>query len=226
MLFHYVYVIENLVNHKKYVGSHGTDNLNDGYLGSGIAITRAIEQYGSQNFSKVILEHTTKESQFITEQKWLDTIQPACKNDWYNCKNTATGGNTRENYTTEQLVEYSKKLTSVRKGKPGRIQSESEKNKRSATFTETRKSMKQNDPEKHKLWVEKTKIAARNNLKAAAAANCKKITLKCIWTAEILQFKSITGCMTHFWCGRSAVHTLLRKDKQSKHPLLKNYVVV
>ena len=37
-MYHFVYETTNLINGKKYIGKHSTDDLNDGYLGSGKAI--------------------------------------------------------------------------------------------------------------------------------------------------------------------------------------------
>lgn len=46
----------NLINDKKYVGSHATDNIDDTYLGSGKLIIKAIKKYGKQNFKRIIIE--------------------------------------------------------------------------------------------------------------------------------------------------------------------------
>lgn len=59
--YHYVYITTNLVNNKKYVGLHKTNNLFDGYLGSGRVFLRAKKKYGFNNFFKVILEFCENE---------------------------------------------------------------------------------------------------------------------------------------------------------------------
>lgn len=56
-MHHFIYKTTNLLNGKYYIGVHSTDELNDGYLGSGIALKAAIEKYGRENFERVIVEY-------------------------------------------------------------------------------------------------------------------------------------------------------------------------
>ena len=55
--YHYFYKITNLINNHFYYGIHSTDNLNDGYMGSGANLHRAYDEYGVENFKKEIVKY-------------------------------------------------------------------------------------------------------------------------------------------------------------------------
>lgn len=70
----FIYLTTNLINGKRYIGQHTTENLNDGYLGSGVLLVQAIKKYGEKNFSREILcfcdtqdELDQKEKEFIAQ---------------------------------------------------------------------------------------------------------------------------------------------------------------
>ena len=51
MIF-YFYKITNKINRKYYFGVHSTEDINDGYMGSGTVLAKAYKKYGIQNFEK------------------------------------------------------------------------------------------------------------------------------------------------------------------------------
>ena len=77
--FNFVYKTTNLVNGKIYVGVHTTDKLNDGYIGSGRALLKAIEKYGKSNFKREIIEMCESEDQaydleaLIVDEEWVNS---------------------------------------------------------------------------------------------------------------------------------------------------------
>lgn len=82
--YHFIYKTTNLVNQKYYVGMHSTDDLDDGYIGSGTRLWRSIQYYGRENFIVEILEFLPdreslreREAKIINEEFLKD---PLCMN--------------------------------------------------------------------------------------------------------------------------------------------------
>lgn len=87
--YHYFYKITNTVNGKFYYGVHNTDNLSDGYMGSGVRLHRAFKKYGKENFKKeILLTFNTAADAFKYEKNFIS--ESLVKDD--NCYNCEFGG--------------------------------------------------------------------------------------------------------------------------------------
>ena len=71
---HYlVYETTCLIDNTKYRGVHATNNLDDGYLGSGIILVRKVKKYGKENFKRKTLEEfCNNDSAFFAERNYVD----------------------------------------------------------------------------------------------------------------------------------------------------------
>lgn len=91
-ILYYLYKITNKLNDKTYYGVHRTTNVNDGYMGSGTLITKAIKKYGVNNFEKVILEFfSCVEDMFQREKEIINENVVSSRNN-YNIKLGGNGG--------------------------------------------------------------------------------------------------------------------------------------
>ena len=99
-LYYTIYKTTNQINGHYYYGKHRTRDLNDGYLGSGTYLLKAIEKYGRENFKKEVLclcedavEMDVMERLFVNEEKI------AKKSECYNAKVGGEGGDTMSGKT-------------------------------------------------------------------------------------------------------------------------------
>ena len=71
--YHFTYQTKCLVNNKTYIGRHSTNDLNDGYIGSGKLLKRAIKKHGKNNFVMIPLDWFDSYKEVVEEEKFLVT---------------------------------------------------------------------------------------------------------------------------------------------------------
>lgn len=82
--YYTVYRIFNRMNGKEYVGFHGTNDLNDGYMGSGKLIRKAIEKYGPENFEKEYITIFDKKEDAEELERNIVNYECVLREDTYN----------------------------------------------------------------------------------------------------------------------------------------------
>ena len=83
-IYYTAYIITCQINDKKYAGVHKTTNLDDGYLGSGREIRKAVKQYGKEHFQKSIVEiFETADAMWAWEKEFV-TQSIVDDPEWYN----------------------------------------------------------------------------------------------------------------------------------------------
>lgn len=94
--YNFVYKTTNLINGKIYIGVHSTNNLDDGYVGSGYKLQEAVIKYKKQNFEREILEFFDNASDAYKLEKKLVTDEFVKSKNTYNI---ALGGKHPKNTT-------------------------------------------------------------------------------------------------------------------------------
>jgi hypothetical protein len=119
-MFYYVYKIINLLNGKFYYGAHSTDNMDDGYMGSGTYLNRAFDKYGKENFTKEIIGFFESESDMFAYETIIITDSILNDDTCYNLASGGRGGSIRQNrksFTGSHSEETKEKLRRKRSGK-------------------------------------------------------------------------------------------------------------
>ena len=87
-----IYQVTHLESGKCYIGKHQTENPNDGYMGSGQLIRRAVTKHGSSSFKKEVLHVFETESEMNAKEAELVTEEFCARDDTYNLCPGGNGG--------------------------------------------------------------------------------------------------------------------------------------
>ena len=117
MIIYFNYITTNKINGKQYVGAHKTDNIDDGYLGSGKYLLRAIKKYGKESFTRKIINKTDTIEQAHKNEKFLVEVFETLVPNGYNISPTGGLGinGCHSEETKEKIGEANSKAL---KGKP------------------------------------------------------------------------------------------------------------
>lgn len=106
---YFIYKTTCLVNNKIYIGCHATNNLNDGYLGSGKLLFAAIKKYGKENFAREILETFSNPKDMFDREKILVNEDLISSGVSYNLVVGGSGG-----FKVQDIDDWKSKLKASR----------------------------------------------------------------------------------------------------------------
>lgn len=103
--FYILYETTCKVNNKTYVGCHATNKLDDGYLGSGKHLTRAIKKHGREMFVRKIIQFFDNPADMFNSEKLTVTDEYVKDNSTYNLVVGGSGG-----FKVQDVDEWKRKL--------------------------------------------------------------------------------------------------------------------
>ena len=103
-MIHFIYKTKNLANGKFYLGKHSTRNTQDGYLGSGKLLKKAIAKYGKENFKREILHYFESVLALDEAEREIITLQVIKDPNCYNLATGGGGGMVLKHITTTELT--------------------------------------------------------------------------------------------------------------------------
>lgn len=110
--YHFIYKTTNVLSGKYYIGMHSTDNLEDGYLGSGTRLRYSINKHGKENFIREILEYCESREELKNREIEVVNLDEIVKIECMNLKVGGYGG-----FSSEEHM-----LNFIENGKKTRIQ--------------------------------------------------------------------------------------------------------
>lgn len=92
-MYGYIYLTENLVNYKCYIGQHRSNKFDESYKGSGKLLREAVDKYGWNNFITTIVEWCNSAEELDNrELYWINKTNAVNNECFYNLAYAAQNG--------------------------------------------------------------------------------------------------------------------------------------
>ncbi len=108
--FHFIYKTTNLLSGKYYIGMHSTNNIEDGYLGSGTRLRYSIKKHGKENHEREIIEFLNSRSELKKRENEIVNLNEISKKYCMNLKVGGEGGLVNEEHHIKMREGASKSL--------------------------------------------------------------------------------------------------------------------
>lgn len=193
--YHYIYKITR-DDGKYYIGLHSTDNLEDGYFGSGQRLWKSIKKHGKNKHAKEILEFLPSRKELRTREAEL--VDSICLADPL-CLNLALGGKESGFYGTSS-EDRKRWWTDERREKRGELSSElwkdpayKEKVLASRSYWHPSEEHIQNISTKNKAHWDSRSPEERNTIAEKISEACKE---KC---ADPVHMEKVSAALKEPW---------------------------
>ena len=119
-MYGYVYITENAVNGRKYIGKHESKEYDSSYLGSGKVLAEAIRKYGTESFTnRVLYIASSREELNRAEKTYIEIYRRKYGRRLYNIASGGDGGNVFYNASEDEKQEFVKKMTEINRERCG-----------------------------------------------------------------------------------------------------------
>ena len=102
--YHFLYKTTCIINNHYYIGRHSTDDLEDGYIGSGKRLKAAIKKYGRDNFVSEIISFFDKYEDVVAAETTYITEDHVKSCDCYNITAGGHGGYLSEEIYKNRII--------------------------------------------------------------------------------------------------------------------------
>lgn len=141
MKYYYLYKVTDLITDDIYIGVHETENLDDGYLGSGKRITNSIRKYGKSRFDKEILEFFDNATDMYLREAEIVTEEFCSRKDVLNMSPGGFGGTIHTNrkpHTAKHTDAAKEKIRQANLGKTHSVHAKTKISQSNARTNESR----------------------------------------------------------------------------------------
>lgn len=112
----YIYLTENKINGRKYVGKHLSKEYDKSYLGSGKILEQAIRKYGKDNFSNsIIYQAETLDELNSAEIFFIELYRNIYGKKMYNIANGGDGGDVFKYASESDKLSFKNKMKVINK---------------------------------------------------------------------------------------------------------------
>ncbi len=107
--YHFVYITRRIGTPYYYYGVHSTNNINDGYIGSGYHFLNAVRKYGKESFSREIIKFFESHDEALKFENEIITKEVLEDEYCYNIQHGGKGSKDEHTLSTKEKMSLSAK---------------------------------------------------------------------------------------------------------------------